>query len=134
MRSNIILELPKRYYQFAKAALELAMAADNGMTHQLCALVVKRNRVLSIGYNSRKTSPLMRTAMQMLHAECEAMARCYANSLQGSEIIVARIKNSGRPGLAKPCGFCENAMRDRGIRRVYYTTNSEDVNLEVIRF
>lgn len=120
---------PRRYHKFIKIALELADALDNGMTHQLCSLVVHKNRVLSIGYNSRKTHTIMNgTRMEMLHAECNALLRCHEAAVDGAEVIVARIKPSGKPGLAKPCEACEKIMRRFGIRRVFYTTNSDDAD------
>ncbi len=116
-----------RIQRFARIAVELAGALDNGMTHQLCALVLKKNRVLAIGYNSRKTSPIMQDSrMQMQHAESHAITRCRPDELQGADIIIARCRPSGKPGLAKPCEICERILRSRGVRRVFYTINSEN--------
>lgn len=119
-------QLPKRYQRFASIALQLADTIDRNVTHQLCALVVKKNRVLSIGYNSSKTHPIMDTRMQMIHAECDAILRCPEAVVDGAEVIVARIKPSGKPGLARPCEVCEKILKRFGVRRVFYTTNSED--------
>lgn len=124
-----------RYERFARIALELAEAYDNGMTHSLCALVVNKNRVQAIGYNSRKTHTIMQdTRMNMLHAECDALLRC--GDAEGTEIIVARSKPSGKPGLAKPCEVCQGILRRFGVRKVFYTLDSEtsdDIQLEEMR-
>ena len=115
-----------RCEKFAKIAMALAAASEHDVTHQLCALIVSKNRVLSVGYNQPKTHPISSdTAQQQLHAEMDAVLRC-SDSADGAEIIVTRIKPSGKPGLAKPCGICQGILTRFGIRRVFYTTNSED--------
>ena len=116
-----------RQQKFAKIALELAGEAEHDVTHQLCALVVSKNRVLSVGYNQPKTHPISKdTEMQQLHAEMDAVVRCPESAVEGAEIVVARIKPSGKPGLARPCEICEGVLERVGIRRVFYTTNSDD--------
>ncbi len=116
-----------RHQRFARVALALAGEATHDVTHQLCALVVSKNRVLSVGYNQPKTHPISRdTEMQQLHAEMSAVLRCAESVMEGAEVIVVRIKHSGKPGLAKPCGACQGILKRFGVRRVFYTTNSED--------
>lgn len=119
--------LVTRHQKFAKIALELAAAADHDVTHQLCALVVSKNKVLSVGYNQPKTHTISaETKMQQLHAEMHAVLGCPEAAVDGAEVIVVRIKPSGKPGLARPCEVCEKILRRFGVRRVFYTTNSED--------
>jgi deoxycytidylate deaminase len=131
---NTALAITRRQ-RFAKIALELAGEATHDVTHQLCALVVSKNRVLSVGYNQPKTHPISsETQMQQLHAEMDAIVRCpytpVSNParekppLSGAEVIVARVRPSGKPGLAKPCEVCERLLARLGIRRVFYTINS----------
>lgn len=118
-----------RHQRFAKIALELAREATHDVTHQLCALVVCKNKVLSVGYNQPKTHTISAdTKMQQLHAEMHAILGCPEGAVDGAEVIVARIKPSGKPGLAKPCEVCEKILTRFGVRRVFYTTNSEDSN------
>lgn len=124
-----------RQQKLARAALELAAAHEHDVTHQLCALVVHKNMVLSVGYNQPKTHPIsIDTPMQQLHAEMDALLRC--GSTEGVDVIVVRSKPSGKPGLAKPCEVCENILRRFGVRRVFYTIDSEtpdELQLEEMR-
>lgn len=115
-----------RYQRFADIALALASAIDSDMTHQLCALVINKNRVLSVGYNSNKTHPIMDTTMRQLHAECSAVLRCPDADLKGCDVIVARARSEGRAGLARPCRACQSILKRRGVKRVFYTTNWDD--------
>lgn len=125
--------LTARYQRFARIALQLASEADYDVTYQLCALVVKRNRVLSVGYNQPKTHPIsVATPLQQQHAEHSALIRCPEGLHRGSDLIVARVKPSGLPGLARPCNACWDVLRLYGIRRVFYTLNSDDADFPQI--
>ena len=64
--------------------------------------------------------------MSMLHAECDALLRCHKAAVDGAEVIVARVRPSGKPGLARPCNTCESILKRSGVRRVFYTINSDD--------
>lgn len=119
-----------RYTRFVKAGLELAQAAhrDRDCYYQLCALVVKRNRVISVGYNNPKTHPLANTKMKQLHAEMDAIIGCTKAELDGAEIVVVRARRDGKVGMAKPCRACDDFIRRVGLRRVYYTVDGSDID------
>jgi deoxycytidylate deaminase len=119
-----------RYTRFVKAGLELAQAAhrDRDCYYQLCALVVKRNRVISVGYNNPKTHPLANTKMRQLHAEMDAIIGCTKAELDGAEIVVVRARRDGKVGMAKPCRACDDFIRRVGLRRVYYTVDGSNID------
>lgn len=56
-----------------------------------------------------------------LHAEISAIIRNKHNR-RIHKIVVARIGNSGRTLLAKPCGICSIAISEYGIEEIEYTT------------
>ncbi len=116
----------KRHQRFAKIALELAYAVNGDVTYQLCALVIKKNRVLSVGYNSKKTHPMMNTKTQQRHAECDAILRCPEDDLSGADLVVVRARSKAKAGLARPCGACREMLKHCGIKHVFYTTNWDD--------
>lgn len=123
---NAGLSLSRRQ-RFAKIALQLAAETDHDVTHQMCAVVVSKNRVLGVGYNQPKTHPISSgTPQNQLHAEMAAVLSCAEGAAEGAEIYVARSKPSGKPGLARPCEVCQGVLRRFGIRRAFYTINSED--------
>lgn len=132
---NSILALG-RYKKFAKIALDLAATSDRGTAHSLCALVVSKNQVLSVGYNQQKTHPISNGTPQMqLHAEMHALLRCEVDT-NGADLVVVRTKPSGKPGLSRPCDICEKLIRKFGIRKVIYTENCDtpdDPELTVMR-
>jgi deoxycytidylate deaminase len=89
----------------------------------LCAS--KKGNTLSIGINSYcKTHPIMqnypyeRKEQCYLHAEVAALASCKETP---HVMIIARIGNSGNMLLAKPCLGCISIIKDREIKKVFYT-------------
>jgi len=120
--------MTSRYTRFVKAGLDLACAAhrDKDCYYQLCALVVKKNRVLSVGYNNPKTHPLAKTKMRQLHAEMDAIIGCNAEQLDGAELVVVRARRDKKVGMAKPCKACHEFIAKVGIKRVYYTVDTPD--------
>lgn len=122
--------MTSRYIRFVKAGLDLACAAhrDGDCYYQLCALVVKRNRVISVGYNNPKTHPLAKTKMRQLHAELDAIIGCTAEQLNGAELVVVRARRDRKIGMAKPCPACHTFIKRMGIKKVYYTIDAQDWN------
>ena len=119
--------IPERYVRIARIGLGMAAISNHGMEHSLCAMIVRRNRVISLGCNSPKTHSISKdTKKQQLHAEMQAVIRCPEKDLKGSVIVVVRHRPSGKPGLARPCSTCQGVLRRFGVRRVFYTVNSDD--------
>jgi hypothetical protein len=54
------------------------------------------------------------------HAEMILLDRI--GEIRTGEIInVVRFTNRGQPTMAKPCAWCQDYMRKKGVRRVKYT-------------
>ena len=45
-----------------------------------------------------------------------------------SQVRIFVWRGKHKPSLAKPCPACERALRDLGIKRVFYTGNDSFVN------
>ncbi|ASV44125.1 hypothetical protein PBI_SCTP2_110 [Salicola phage SCTP-2] len=101
---------------------------------RLYAIVTdKKGRVIAEGANSyTKTHPIQfhyaqkvnREEAIFLHAEMNAIIRCVrsSNRCKPYAIYVARVTHNNEPAMAKPCEICEEAIKEAGIKRVYYTT------------
>lgn len=84
------------------------------------AVIAKGNKVLSSGFNVRKTHPTYGTGYyRHLHAEGNAIYKAVRKriDLQGSTIYVYR--NNGR--LAKPCLHCQELIERFGISEIVYS-------------
>lgn len=96
----------------------------------------KNGNVLSYGFNSySKTHPLQKYYAQKtarkqriyLHAEISAIVKARKEI---DTIIVARILQSNfQYAIAKPCPICSLAIKEAGIRKVYFTNNFNELVL-----
>jgi deoxycytidylate deaminase len=68
----------------------------------------------------------------MVHAEMDAMLGLGREVLKGADVYVYREIKDGSQAIAKPCPYCEAALRQVGIRNVYFTTDYgyETLNLK----
>lgn len=96
------------------------------------------NKVIAVGYNQLKTSPVQKKYNKYrmgefpphvhndtLHAEIDALNKGSYLNVDWKDVIiyVGRADKAGNPRLAKPCPACLEAIKERGIKRIYYTTN-----------
>lgn len=102
---------------------------DPSLEYNLCAVIVRGGRILSVGYNSRGWNPLSehyRTADHAcnIHAEVAAIiSKRKKIRFEGSKIYVVRIKSDGTVGNAKPCEMCQHVLFNYGVKRAFYTTD-----------
>ena len=96
-----------------------------------CVALDKRGRIVSTGFNKRKTHPLQyKHAMHhneeaiYLHAEIAALVK---SRQQVHTLYVGRLTKAGRVGLAKPCPICMGAIIEAGVREVHYTTDDGEM-------
>lgn len=108
--------------------LAIAMAQKSTDRFRLGAVLVRRKRPISVGFNQmRKTHPLMERHQRArgytigLHAEVHACLGVAPRDLMGADIYVARILRDGRLGIARPCRYCQRFLAAVGVRRAYYT-------------
>jgi len=83
----------------------------------------KRGRVISSACNSYKTHPfvLKYSNYPFLHAETHAIIAGGLDNVHNCDIMITRVLLNGQPSMAKPCPSCQRALKDCGIRDVYYT-------------
>lgn len=134
--------LSKRDYKwFEKARKEAEKSTYDGF--KLGCVLVYKGYVLSSGHNSNKTSPMQKKYNKKYrnfkyngkpvshsnHAEISALhAIPYPIDQQVDyskvSVYIYRIAPGLRlgQGLSKPCASCTAAMRDKGIRDIYYST------------
>ena len=97
--------------------------------HKLGAVIVKRGRILSTGYNEIRWNKKLRK--ENIHAEESAIVKLLTekrmHDLVGADIYVTRFTKGGRVGMARPCGCCNRLIATCGIRRVFYTTDDDTV-------
>ena len=100
-----------------------------GKHHVKAIIFDKRNKPLSIGYNSyTKTHPLQAKCARAvgqetkiyLHAEMAALVKL-SNPNRAHKIVVFRFNKMGQPAPAKPCLCCQYALKQAGINVIEHT-------------
>ena len=94
------------------------------MKARLGAVLIYKGKVMSVGWNSTKTSPLQRQLNRYrgydVHAEvaCLAKVRDLDIDWGRASIFVYRVKKDGNAGLARPCKGCQALIKSMGIKNV----------------
>ena len=121
-------------YRYFKKARQVALISDYQKVHIGCVAVYQGN-IISIAYNTNKTHPMQKyynryreesdVMIPKLHAEINCLNQLKHLNINFSKVklYIYRIRNDRPYGMARPCPSCMAAIRDLGIRDIYYTTN-----------
>ena len=124
----------KNDYRFFEKAKKVASVSDFYKTHMGC-VAVYQGQVIGLGCNCNKTHPSQQyynqyreksdSLLAKLHAEMSCLNSIKNQNINFSKVklYIYRIRKSQPFGLARPCPSCMAAIRDLGIRDIYYTTN-----------
>lgn len=120
----------ERYFKLAKNASEFG----DYPRYKIGAVMAYKSRVLSVGWNAKREHPTQKryniargfdvdSTKNSLHAEIYAILKVKDMDINWSKvsIFVYRECKNGMRALARPCPACEKAIRDLGIKHVYYT-------------
>jgi deoxycytidylate deaminase len=89
------------------------------------AVLVLHGTPVACGFNTVKTHPKLAMRLNAtIHAEVSALATCNKLNIKGATCFVYRETKNGTPALARPCDDCWRALRARGVKWVYYSTNT----------
>ena len=109
------------------------------MKARLGAVLIYKGKVMSVGWNSTKTSPLQKSlnkfrhyeldcgaAHHTLHAEVACLIKAKDLNIDWgrASIFVYRIKKDGSPGMARPCKGCQALIKSMGIKNIYFSTEN----------
>lgn len=129
--------LSKSDYRYFSKAHQSALVSDFDKTHVGCIAVYQGN-IIAIGCNTHKTHPRQQyynrfrevncashNCLPKMHAEihCLNAIRNMDINFSRVKLYVYRIRQDQEFGLSRPCASCMAAIRDLGIRQIYYTTN-----------
>ena len=131
----------ERGFRLAKNASEFSDCSI-----KIGAVLMYKNKVISVGYNTTKSNPIQKAynvyrnangreydverQNNGLHAEIMALqhaTRSFKGDLSKCSIFVYSEKKEGckrLTRLTKPCNACSKRLEELGIRNIYYTTNN----------
>lgn len=128
----------KRELYYYKKAKQISKLSTYDRICIGCIAVYRKN-IIGIGYNQAKTNP-MQTKYSLyrcvsnadsinnyLHAEMACVNQIKNLDIDFSKVklFVYREDNKKIMRICKPCGACERAIRDLGIKMVYYTDTNK---------
>lgn len=136
-------------YRYFEKAKQIAMVSDFPKIHVGCVAVYKGS-IIGIGCNTNKTHPTQRyynrfripdgedismTYMPKLHAEIHCLNQIKNVDINFSKVklYIYRIRGDQPFGMARPCPSCMAAIKDLGIRDIYYTTNEGYAYEQIIK-
>lgn len=94
-------------------AADLALTdTDKGKNYKLAALCIRKD-----GARTASTNKLTKTPKHACHAECRVLKK----SDYGSILYIARVLGDGTWAMSRPCSKCQALIRNRGVKRVFYT-------------
>lgn len=90
------------------------------------AIIFRGNSVIAARPNTRKTNPKLcnYTEYPYVHAEQNAILAAGPGSTVGSSMLVVRIGADGNLRNSKPCPVCQQFIKDAGIKRVFFSTET----------
>lgn len=122
-------------------ACEMSYHSNDDKYHIGC-VAIYRNNIIGLGYNNRKTHPLQkkynnlyrevkynRDIIPTIHAEmmCLLSIRHLDINWNKVSLYIYRSCTHGQ-GMARPCPACMAAIKELGIKHIYYTTNDAYVH------
>lgn len=119
----------EKFVNLARSMSEIS----NFNKFRIGAVLVIKGKVIARGYNSQKGHPLQKRynmiRMDMgenshhpIHAEMDVLKKIKGTDLKNAELFVFNLNNSGEQKMARPCGACMDAIKERGIKTIHYST------------
>lgn len=121
-------------YRYFDKARQIASISDFYKCHVGC-VAVYQGQMIGVGCNCNKTHPTQKfynkfreesdSMLPKLHAEINCINQLKHLNINFSKVklYIYRIRKDQPFGLARPCPSCMAAIKDLGIREIYYTTD-----------
>lgn len=122
-------------YKYFEKARQIANISDFHNTHIGCVAIYQK-QIIGLGCNCNKTHPVQKFynkyreqtdfLLPKLHAEINCINQIKHLEINFSKVklYIYRIRKDQPYGMARPCPSCMAAIRDLGIRDIYYTSNN----------
>ena len=125
--------ITKSDMNYFKKASKIAEVSDFDKINIGC-IAVYQGTIIGVGFNTNKTHPIQKKYnryrngedfIPKLHAEINCL-----NSIRHLDINFTKVKlyiyrkrKTAKYGMCRPCPSCMAAIKDLGIKNIYYTTN-----------
>ena len=99
------------------------------------AVLVKGGSVKNVSFNKDNYSyfgnrfRVKDTGPATVHAELGCILGLARSVTSGTDLYVCRVNKEGEFKYSKPCSMCHEALKHVGVKRVYYTTNDNTIEM-----
>lgn len=109
-----------KVWTYLSMAGDIATRKSDKRTFRLGAVGLRRDGTLV----SSSNGPVPNTCLkQGISCEWHAEGRVSRKLDVGATIYVARVaRDTGDFAMAKPCALCQHALRNKGVKEVWFTT------------
>lgn len=131
--------ITKTDLKFFQKAKRVALTSDYNKIHVGCVATYK-GKIIGTGRNSNKTHPLQKNynrfripegeditmiVLPKIHAEIDCLSQIRGLDINYSKVklYIYRVCNARLHGISRPCQSCMAAIKDMGIKNIYYTTD-----------
>jgi len=121
----------QRYFELAR---NMAYNSPYGKLRH-GAILVRGGSVLNASFNKDKFNSFgsrfreQNRGPATLHAEIGCVLGLVRNATSGADVYVCRINKKGEFRYSKPCAMCHQVLKHVGVKRVYYTTNEDVIEM-----
>lgn len=125
--------LTKTDMHYFEKASKVAEISDFAKINIGC-VAVYQGTIIGVGFNTNKTHPMQKkynryrngeNFIPKLHAEinCLNSIRYLDINFSKVKLYIYRKRKSAKYGMCRPCPSCLAAIKDLGIKHIYYTTD-----------
>jgi tRNA(Arg) A34 adenosine deaminase TadA len=128
------IRVSKKIERLFCSAKNIAHSSDYGKIRH-GAILVKGGSVLNSSYNKENYSSFGKRFRSpsrghaTVHAELGVILGMPRSVTTGADVYVCRINRKGEFRNSKPCAMCHAALKHVGVKRVYYTTSNNTVEM-----
>lgn len=140
MKEIVLNNVGSRIRHAIESATEFAYQSEENFRHG--AVLFSGKRMISCGINKRgalrwarkayidiRSEKTWRKSYANIHAEINCLNNIDREMYRGKDIAVVRIHKNGRLANSRPCECCQRVLRQRGIKRIYYSIDDDYVGL-----
>lgn len=109
------------------------VAVNSAVTHKHAACLMKGGKVMGIGINKYFQIKMHNETMNLsVHAEMDVLAGISTKISKGMDILIIRVTKSLTLRNSRPCNVCIDKLRQRGIRKAYYSNSEGQIVYEFV--
>lgn len=109
------------------------LAGNSDMTHKHAACSMKGGKVIAVGVNKYFQIRSSQNSLNLsVHAEMDVLVSTSAKLSKGMDILIIRLSKSRMLHNSRPCNACIDKLKQRGIRKAYYSNAEGQIVYEFV--